>query len=117
LLRTFLATGQKAGAFQVADVRLTTIAILMMCSGVSDWFAKEGRLNGDAIADAYFDMVLRLLRQSGGPQFGHLATSRPRRAEAARGHPRGQTRTSAGGSSSQRVHGRLLWRTASRCLQ
>jgi len=120
LLRAFLATGKKAGAFQVADVRLTTIAILMMCSGVSDWFAKQGRLNGGAVADAYVDMVLRLLRQSGGPQFEHMAatrTSRPRRAEPARGHRRGQTRTSAGGGSSQRVHGRFSWRTVARCLQ
>ena len=115
LLRVFLAAGKKAGAFEIADVRLTTIAILMMCSGVSDWFAKQGRLNGGAVADAYADMVLRLLRQSGGPQFGHLSatrTSGPRRAEAARRHPRGHTRTSAGGGSSQRVDGRLWWRTA-----
>ena len=125
LLRVFLAAGKKAGAFEIADVRLTTIAILMMCSGVSDWFAKQGRLSGGAIADVYADMVLRLLRQSGGPQSGHLSatreqlsTSRPRRAQAASGHPRGHTRTSAGGGSSQGLDGRHWWRTAvTRCFR
>jgi AcrR family transcriptional regulator len=125
LLRAFLAAGKKAGSFEIADVRLTTIAILMMCSGVSDWFAKQGRLSGGAIADVYADMVLRLLRQSGGPQSGHLSatreqlsTSRPRRAQAASGHPRGHTRTSAGGGSSQGLDGRHWWRTAvTRCFR
>jgi AcrR family transcriptional regulator len=86
-LRTFLADGNKAGSFEIADVQLTTIAILMMCSGVSDWFAQQGRLSGDAIADAYTDMVLRLLGQSGGPR-KQLPTSRPRRARATRGSAR-----------------------------
>jgi AcrR family transcriptional regulator len=95
LFRAFLAAGKKAGSFEIADVRLTTIAILMMCSGVSDWFAKRGRLSGGAIADAYADMVLRLLRQSGDPQPGHLSATRAlsssigRRAPAARDHRRG----------------------------
>jgi AcrR family transcriptional regulator len=96
LLRRFLADGKKAGSFEIADDQLTTIAILMMCSGVSDWFAERGRLSGGAIAEAYADMVLRLLRPSAGPQSGHLSAtreqgfvSRPRRARAASGHPRG----------------------------
>jgi AcrR family transcriptional regulator len=70
LLRDFLADGKKAGAFEILDVKLTTIAILMMCSGVSDWFAKRGRLSGDDIAEAYTDMVLRLLRRFGNGQRG-----------------------------------------------
>jgi AcrR family transcriptional regulator len=96
LLRNFLADGQKAGSFEITDVQLTTIAILMMCSGVSDWFTKRGRLSGNAIADAYTDMVLRLLGQSGGPRSGHLSatgeqpiTSRARHAPAKRGRARG----------------------------
>jgi hypothetical protein len=91
---------------------------------VSDWFAKQGRLNGGAVADAYVDMVLRLLRQSGGPQSGHLSdtheqlsTSRPRRAHAASGHPRGHTRRSAGGRLIAGTRREAWWRTAvTRCF-
>lgn len=86
-LREFLASGAKAGVFEIRDVRLTTIAILTMCSGVSDWFTARGRLSADAIAEAYADMVLRLLARSAGPPSGQLPAkrvriplSRPRRA-------------------------------------
>lgn len=95
LLRAFLADGMNAGNFEIADVQLGTIAILMMCSGVSDWFAKRGRLSGDAIADAYSDMVLRLLRKSGDPGSEHLSntheqlsTSRTRRTRPKSGGAR-----------------------------
>lgn len=81
MLRALLAAGTTAGVFETRDVRLTTIAVLMMCSGVSDWFAERGRLTGAAVAGAYAEMVLRLLRPT-----AHSATkglSRPSRANAA----------------------------------
>jgi len=69
-LRELLAAGVQAGLFEIRDVRLATIAVLMMLSGVSEWFAGTGRLTADAVADAYFDMVLALLRRSGEPESG-----------------------------------------------
>ena len=62
LLREFLRSGQKAGAFAIEDLRLTTIVILTLCSGVADWFTKHGRLSAAAVADAYAELVLRLVR-------------------------------------------------------
>jgi len=56
-----LAAGVRAGEFEIDDIRLTSIAILMMCSGVSDWFAGRGRLKPEKVADRYTDMVIRLV--------------------------------------------------------
>jgi AcrR family transcriptional regulator len=60
-MRGLLAAGVRAGEFEIADIRLTSIAILMMCSGVSDWFAGRGRLKPEKVADRYADMVIRLV--------------------------------------------------------
>ncbi len=60
-MRDLLAAGVRAGEFEIADIRLTSIAILMMCSGVSDWFTRRGRLKPAKVADSYADMVLRLV--------------------------------------------------------
>lgn len=60
-IRALLSAGVRAGDFAVADVRLASIAILMMCSGVSDWFAGRGRLTPAKVADRYADMVIRLV--------------------------------------------------------
>ena len=49
LLREFLRSGQKAGAFEIDDLRLTTIAVLTLCSGVADWFTKHGRHWDDTV--------------------------------------------------------------------
>lgn len=68
LLRQFLADGVRDGAFEVRDLKLATIAVLMMCSGVSDWFAAHGRLSPENIVDAYSEMVLRLLRPLTDPR-------------------------------------------------
>ncbi len=59
--RKLLTDGVREGVFQIADVRLTSTAILMMCSGVSDWFAGQGRLSAGTVADRYADMVVRLV--------------------------------------------------------
>jgi AcrR family transcriptional regulator len=60
-IRDLLAAGVRAGEFEIADIRLTSIAILMMCSGVSDWFARRGRLKPENVAESYAEMVLRLV--------------------------------------------------------
>jgi AcrR family transcriptional regulator len=62
-VRDLLAAGVRRGDFVIADVRLATIAILMMCSGVSDWFAGRGRLTPAKVADRYADMVIRLVTE------------------------------------------------------
>jgi AcrR family transcriptional regulator len=60
-MRALLTAGVRAGRFEIPDVRLTSTAILMMCSGVSDWFTRRGRLTANKVADRYADMVIRLV--------------------------------------------------------
>jgi len=76
--RAVLADGVAAGVFAVPDVQLATIAILTMCSSVSDWFADRGRLSADAVADGYAEMVLRMLRPADGPAPARGAAASPR---------------------------------------
>ena len=61
-----LAAGVRAGVFEVADIKLVTIAVLILCSGVADWFSEGSRLDADAVADGYADMILRLVRRTAG---------------------------------------------------
>lgn len=61
LVCALLRDGVAQGLFDVSDVRMTATAILMMCSGVSDWFGAHGRLSGEQIADRYVDLVLRMV--------------------------------------------------------
>src|SRR4030095_10657534 len=42
VFRGLLASGARAGVFQVSDVRLTAMAILTMCTGVATWFSGGG---------------------------------------------------------------------------
>jgi tetracycline repressor-like protein len=81
MFRDLLADGTAAGAFRISDVPLTTIAVLTMCSGVSDWFADRGRLSAKAVVDGYTDMALRLLQPGGGRP---AAKDAPARAKARR---------------------------------
>ncbi len=56
-----LNDGVYSGVFQIADTRLTNIAVLTMCSCVSDWFVEGGRLAPDTVAGQYASMVLRMV--------------------------------------------------------
>lgn len=67
LLRSLLQAGVDEGRFEIADIRLLAKAVLMMCSGVSDWFGAGGRLSPDDIAAGYVDMVLRMVRAPAVP--------------------------------------------------
>jgi len=63
VFRGLLASGARAGVFQVADARLTAMAILTMCTGVATWFSNGGRLSPEAIADRYVEMILRTVKR------------------------------------------------------
>ena len=66
MLRALLEAGVREHEFAIADVPVTSTAILMMCSGVSDWFTPGGRLTPDAVADCYVDLVSRLVTPGPG---------------------------------------------------
>jgi AcrR family transcriptional regulator len=79
-MRSLLDEGVEEGCFEIADVRIAATAILMMCSGVSDWFERRGRLSGAQVADHYADMVLRMVASPAGATAGAAKdAARPRK--------------------------------------
>ncbi|SEW11115.1 transcriptional regulator, TetR family [Aliiroseovarius sediminilitoris] len=56
-LEAILRAGQAEGVITAPDVRLTTMALIAMLTGVNTWYREGGRLSRDAVADIYWDMV------------------------------------------------------------
>ena len=79
MIRTILTAGVRAANFEIPDVRLTSTAILVMCSGVADWFVGRNRLAADRVADQYADMVIRLVACAGIKQARPLVVGKPSR--------------------------------------
>ena len=79
MIRAVLTAGVRTGDFEIADVKLTSTAILMMCSGVSDWFVAKGRLNAKFVADRYADLVIRLVSPAVASRTRQPATRKPSR--------------------------------------
>ena len=78
MIQALLTAGVRAGSFEVTDVRLTSTAILVMCSGVSDWFARRGTLTAAKAADRYADLVIRLVARQAGPLSRQVRSAPPR---------------------------------------
>lgn len=60
ILGGILADGAKQGVFVMDDIRVTTMAMIAMLTGVSTWFREGGRLGPEDIADHYVGMARRL---------------------------------------------------------
>ncbi|NNJ66859.1 MAG: TetR/AcrR family transcriptional regulator [Boseongicola sp.] len=58
-LQSILALGQKTGAFEIDDVRVTTMALIAMLAGIHVWYRDEGRLSRDRIQTIYRELVRR----------------------------------------------------------
>ena len=56
-LEGILRAGQDEGVINTPDIRLTTMALIAMLTGVNTWYRDGGRLSRDAVADIYWDMV------------------------------------------------------------
>ncbi len=65
VFRDIVTAGVGAGVFHVPDIKLAVIAMLTMCTGVAAWFFEDGRLDADAIADFYADMIMRSVAEAG----------------------------------------------------
>lgn len=63
LFRDLIDAGCREGVFAVDDLGLVSTALLMMCSGVSDWFGPHGRLSADVVAQHYVELALRLVQR------------------------------------------------------
>ncbi len=58
-LTAILAEGVAAGGFAVPDLRLATMAIIAMLTGVNTWYREGGRLGRETVGTIYCDMVRR----------------------------------------------------------
>lgn len=66
-LEAILADGAAEGVFDVPDLRLATMALIAMLTGVNTWYREGGRLSRARIEAIYRDMVLRAVAaRSGG---------------------------------------------------
>jgi AcrR family transcriptional regulator len=62
LFRRVLASGARSGELRDCDPHLTSTLLLSALNGLPSWFQPSGRLDADAIADAYADLLLAGLK-------------------------------------------------------
>jgi len=60
-LEQILIAGKNAKAFDIADTRITTLAIIGMLTEVVTWYRTDGRLKLDEVKSHYREMVLRMV--------------------------------------------------------
>jgi AcrR family transcriptional regulator len=58
-LEVILRAGQAEGTLAVPDLKLATMALIAMLTGVNTWFREGGRLSRARVEDIYVDMVLK----------------------------------------------------------
>jgi AcrR family transcriptional regulator len=59
LLQELLQDGMERGVFRRGDVKITSYAIIAMCTEVATWFRPDGRLSVQQVIDMYRDMIAR----------------------------------------------------------
>jgi AcrR family transcriptional regulator len=65
LLQELLQEGMEQGVFRPSDVKVTSYAIIAMCTEVAQWFRPKGRLTVQQVIDIYSQMVTQgLLAQA-----------------------------------------------------
>lgn len=62
VLRTVIADGVDAGAFDVADIGAATRGVVALCNSIPSWYRLDGALSPAALADLETDLVLGLVR-------------------------------------------------------
>lgn len=68
-LEQILIAGKVAKAFDIADTRITTLAIIGMLTEVVTWYRPDGRLKLDEVKSHYLEMVLRMVMPRTEPEF------------------------------------------------
>ena len=56
-LEAILVAGQAAGSMRFEDSRLTTMALIAMLTGVTNWYRAGGRLDRQRIGDIYWGLA------------------------------------------------------------
>ena len=64
-LRAILRDGQETGAFAIADITLTAMAIIQMITGVVVWFRPDEKMPVSGVIENYQILVARLVGQKG----------------------------------------------------
>ena len=59
VLEGILRAGEEEGVFSIPDPRITTMALIAMLTGISNWYRAGGRLETEKIESIYWDMVRR----------------------------------------------------------
>ncbi|CAM3728818.1 TetR/AcrR family transcriptional regulator [Streptomyces albus] len=65
ILRGVLEDGVAVGAFDIADIRGTALAVMSLCIDVARWFSPAGRRTPDEIGALYADLALRMAGHRG----------------------------------------------------
>ncbi len=61
-LMAILRDGQEAGLFQVPDLKLATMALIAMLTGVNTWYREGGRLSRERVERIYWNMIRRAVK-------------------------------------------------------
>lgn len=61
-LESILQAGAEADMFDIADTRLSTMALIAMLTGVTTWYREGGRLDREQVADIYSEMAEKAVR-------------------------------------------------------
>jgi AcrR family transcriptional regulator len=59
LIQELLADGMKRGMFRRSDVKISSYALIAMCTEVATWFRPDGRLTVQQVIDIYSEMILQ----------------------------------------------------------
>jgi AcrR family transcriptional regulator len=59
LIQEILRDGMERGVFRINDVKITSFAIITMCTEVASWFHPEGRLMVQEVINIYLQIILR----------------------------------------------------------
>lgn len=65
VVQQILQRGQDAGAFKIANIRLTTMAIITLLEGVQSWYNPRKDLSPDTVATSYVAMVMNIVQHTG----------------------------------------------------
>lgn len=59
LLQTLLRDGMERGVFRHSDSKVSSYAIIAMCTEVATWFRPEGRLSVQQVIDIYSQLIMQ----------------------------------------------------------
>ena len=59
LLQELLHDGMEKGIFRQSDIKISSYAIIAMCTEVATWFRPSGRLNVQQVIDIYSQMIMQ----------------------------------------------------------